>query len=961
MASNNNNVFAGGTAVAKPAKQKKGNANVTRNTGNNNISGALKSLGISGKNVPVLSKYPKREAKKQKILQKFSNIFERGIVSNKLIEGPYESMSNMSNNNLRKSNSNSSVRGTNSNNNIRVTNSNSSIMNTNSSNKKRSMIAFSSRGTTPGVSPNRPKRNNRPFNVRANSAIKKVKKLEERQQKLLKRLQNKPPNNKPTKKTKTNNKPKTSSLKASAFTKNSIFNELKKYRMEKDKLTNEDFNRIINKIYNEYNTLRQQRKTLNANTRYSRYRFYRDLLYRLQKIYPQMPSEYRNKVKNYIFSSNIKYEGNGSKFVKNVDKYVKNIVINEMKNIIMGNYRYGKRNFNNQISKLAMRYSENGNSNTNENKNLRLIITNALQNIFMSSVNENKRPKAIKELLEYLEPSELYTLLESVSKKDFSLLMTYLKDKFKIQKNITNQNAFKFILSKVLNIPMDQLNKNIAGRKLETSGFTKLHPTTYKKYKESNKIRKSIKEIKEKQKNMSSNERRLSNIKLSTLRKKLNNLSGYSNITKRRDVLNIKLKDKEDDIIFTTFIQKIYMDMIHDQTLPGKTLDEKYNYFVNNIIPTIFDTNIENIMSKTYTKPYNPPRDKRGKVVKQITLPYNKNNVEKLAKEEIQSYLNLKTNTLGHTSRIKLRKKVMDPMDFTNINSPMKVVIDSDNDNILEDLIKKSKNLKSTKVLASIYDPGDSLTSFALYPRCKKAMNKQRSSICITNNNMEIDFSPLYFSFDYQKDGNHRASTFIRLETDVKEKIKLTVEDKTISNMPTASAAAKSETPLDKVSKFLGDFMQILYVIRNNKAGVQTCFATIDKSAANMYVYLSKILKVKSPLMFLEYTGNQFSQDSGYYVWFYQMKKYVNAQSNNIMFKSPPSTIQSLPPNSPGSARPTARRVRTSLNPENFLTPNVETRVQKRKTGFGNISRTLFGNRPSTSKKKSRFSQENNK
>ena len=944
MASNNNNVFAGGTAVAKPAKQKKGNANVTRNIGNNNISGALKGLGMSGKNVPTSTKSPKKGTK-------LSNLFKQstGKEGKKYLQNSNSnSIETNSNNNSNKkgdniynlisryqkyqnTNSNNNARGTNSNSNARGTNSNSNVRGTQSKNN----TGFSSRENTPNI----PKRNN------------------------------KPPNNKPTRKTQTKRPaneplpqkiyPKRTKLtneekikRQENRTKKMIFEQLKKYRMEKDKLTNNDFNKIINKIYNEHKNV----GGINENGRYSRYRFYRNLLYRLQKIYPQMPVEYRNKVKNYIFSSNIKYEGNGSKFVKNVDKYVKNIVINEMKNIIMGNYRYGKRNFNNQISKLAMRYSENGNSNTNENKNLRLIITNALQNIFMSSVNENKRPKAIKELLEYLEPSELYTLLESVSKKDFSLLMTYLKDKFKIQKNITNQNAFKFILSKVLNVSINQLNKNIAGRKLETSGFTKLHPTTYKKYKESNKIRKSIKEIKEKQKNMSSNERRLSNIKLLTLRKKLNNLSGYSNITKRRDVVNIKLQGKNDDVIFTTFIQKIYMDMVHDNTLPGKNLDEKYTYFVKNIIPTIFDTNIKNIMSKTYTKPYNPPRDKKGKVVREITLPYNKNNVEKLAKEEIQSYLNLKTNTLGHTSRIKLRKKVMDPMNFTNINSPMKVVIDSDNDNILEDLIKKSKNLKSTKVLASIYDPGDSLTSFALYPRCKKAMNKKRSSICITNNDMEIDFSPLFFILNYQINDSY-AHTQISVGTDVKEKIKLMIRDKSITNMPTASAAAKSETPLDKVSKFLGDFMQILYVIRNNKAGIATCFATIDKSAANMYVYLSKILKVNSPLMFLEYTGNQFSQDSGYYVWFYKMKKYVNAQSNNIMFNSPPSTIQSLPSNSPASARPDVKRLRrTSLKPENFLTPNVQKRVQERRSTTSGASRTLhFGNTPPI-RKKSRFS-----
>ena len=193
MASNNNNVFAGGTAVAKPAKQKKGNANVTRNIGNNNISGALKGLGMSGKNVPTSTKSPKKGTK-------LSNLFKQstGKEGKKYLQNSNSnSIETNSNNNSNKkgdniynlisryqkyqnTNSNNNARGTNSNSNARGTNSNSNVRGTQSKNN----TGFSSRENTPNrpeKKNNRPKKkNNRPFNVRANSVQKRVKTLEEK-------------------------------------------------------------------------------------------------------------------------------------------------------------------------------------------------------------------------------------------------------------------------------------------------------------------------------------------------------------------------------------------------------------------------------------------------------------------------------------------------------------------------------------------------------------------------------------------------------------------------------------------------------------------------------------------------------------------------------------------------------------------------------------------------------------
>lgn len=198
MASNNNNVFAGGTAVAKPAKQKKGNANVTRNTGNNNT---LKVLGLSGKNIAASTNVP-TSTKSPKKGTKLSNLFKQSTGK----EGKkYLQNSNNNSNNKNNSNSNSAknnIKGTyiikninpllfksiyqntNSNSNMRGTNSNSNVRGTQSKNN----TGFSSRENTPNrpeKKNNRPKKkNNRPFNVRANSVQKRVKTLEEKGKKL---------------------------------------------------------------------------------------------------------------------------------------------------------------------------------------------------------------------------------------------------------------------------------------------------------------------------------------------------------------------------------------------------------------------------------------------------------------------------------------------------------------------------------------------------------------------------------------------------------------------------------------------------------------------------------------------------------------------------------------------------------------------------------------------------------
>tara|TARA_B100000497_G_scaffold8738_1_gene9355 strand:- start:34 stop:2115 length:2082 start_codon:yes stop_codon:yes gene_type:complete len=78
-----------------------------------------------------------------------------------------------------------------------------------------------------------------------------------------------------------------------------------------------------------------------------------------------------------------------------------------------------------------------------------------------------------------------------------------------------------------------------------------------------------------------------------------------------------------------------------------------------------------------------------------------------------------------------------------------------------------------------------------------------------------------------------------------------------------------------RVSKFLGDFMQILTVCSEPQSGKVTAFGTLDGVAAGMYTFISKRLMNREPRLFID-----MYIDKGNVINVYGFSQYLNARRN---------------------------------------------------------------------------------
>jgi len=78
-----------------------------------------------------------------------------------------------------------------------------------------------------------------------------------------------------------------------------------------------------------------------------------------------------------------------------------------------------------------------------------------------------------------------------------------------------------------------------------------------------------------------------------------------------------------------------------------------------------------------------------------------------------------------------------------------------------------------------------------------------------------------------------------------------------------------------RVSKFLGDFMQILTVCSEPQSGKVTAFGTVDGVAAGMYTFISKRLMNREPRLFID-----MYIDKGNVINVYGFSHYLNTRRN---------------------------------------------------------------------------------
>ena len=120
------------------------------------------------------------------------------------------------------------------------------------------------------------------------------------------------------------------------------------------------------------------------------------------------------------------------------------------------------------------------------------------------------------------------------------------------------------------------------------------------------------------------------------------------------------------------------------------------------------------------------------------------------------------------------------------------------------------------------------------------------------------------------------GDTKLELTSGTKGTFNMTVNGKSIKVGSTAPNVSKSNASNEvRVSKFLGDFMQILTVCSKPQSGKVTAFGTVDGVAAGMYTFITKRLMKQEPRLFIDTSINQ-----GNVINVYGFSHYLNARRN---------------------------------------------------------------------------------
>ena len=121
-----------------------------------------------------------------------------------------------------------------------------------------------------------------------------------------------------------------------------------------------------------------------------------------------------------------------------------------------------------------------------------------------------------------------------------------------------------------------------------------------------------------------------------------------------------------------------------------------------------------------------------------------------------------------------------------------------------------------------------------------------------------------------------------------------------------------------RVSKFLGDFMQILTVCSEPQIGKVTAFGTVDGVAAGMYTFITKRLMKQEPRLFIDTSINQ-----GNVINVYGFSHYLNARRNaNQSVVKTYNGINGNTRNTAGSGGGRSIRAASVSNGNNTITAN---------------------------------------
>jgi len=340
-----------------------------------------------------------------------------------------------------------------------------------------------------------------------------------------------------------------------------------------------------------------------------------------------------------------------------------------------------------------------------------------------------------------------------------------------------------------------------------------------------------------------------------------------------KNTLNLELSGTDDklDLCFL-----IWLDMRHDAKASMK--DVSFEKFLNN----------KDSPLKTIIK--NPPAfqmtDLMNKMIDLKILKDLKNPSARTSKEDPRPWERKIKDHLPELFGIEKPKIISSQKAYGfDTENPINISIDSEGSkSAISTLIANNKrqvNNKTTRYplrsiisIANRVDPGNTMPTGGVQQEWTK----------LFDNSGDLKSTQIYNVSDCEfKIGD----TNLELTSGTKGTFNMTVNGISIKVGSTAPNVSKSNASNEvRVSKFLGDFMQILTVCSKPQQGKVTAFGTVDGVAAGMYTFISKRLMKQEPRLFIDMYINQ-----GNVINVYGFSHLLNKNNNRLKPQQAQSVI----------------------------------------------------------------------
>ena len=354
-----------------------------------------------------------------------------------------------------------------------------------------------------------------------------------------------------------------------------------------------------------------------------------------------------------------------------------------------------------------------------------------------------------------------------------------------------------------------------------------------------------------------------------------------------KNTLNLELSGTDDklDLCFL-----IWLDMRHDAKASMK--DVSFEKFLNN----------KDSPLKTIIK--NPPAfqmtDLMNKMIDLKILKDLKNPSARTSKEDPRPWERKIKDHLPELFGIEKPNIISSQKAYGfDTENPINISIDSEGSkSAISTLIANNKrqvNNKTTRYplrsiisIANRVDPGNTIPTGGVQQEWTK----------LFDNSGDLKSTQIYNVSDCEFE---IGDTKLELTSGTKGTFNMTVNGDSIKVGSTAPNVSKSNASNEvRVSKFLGDFMQILTVCSKPQQGKVTAFGTVDGVAAGMYTFISKRLMKQEPRLFIDMYINQ-----GNVINVYGFSHLLNKNNNRLKPQQAQSVINTYKGNK-GNTRNTA-------------------------------------------------------